>query len=64
MMEDEVARGWRDPELVSLFAQVSNRLATIDSSESGAGNELDEMQASLENMRRKLSQPDSNGEMF
>lgn len=64
MMEEEVARGWRDPELVSLFVQVSNRLSNAAMSGFGAGGEIAQMQASLENMRRKLSHPDSSGEML
>ena len=47
IMNEEARRGWRDPELVPLFAEISQKDV------SGAGNVS--MQASLENMRRELS---------
>jgi putative two-component system response regulator len=52
MMLEEARRGWRDPELVPLFAEVT---------QPGAGTEASSwvddasMQQSLENMRRELS---------
>lgn len=45
IMTEEARRGWRDPDLVPLFAEVS---------QSGA-NATAPMQQSLENMRRELS---------
>lgn len=52
LMLEEARRGWRDPELVPLFAEVASRAA--DSGENfWIGGQ--EMQASLANMRRELS---------
>ena len=48
-MLEEVARGWRDPELVPLFAEV------IKSREDGQSGERN-IQQSLEAMRRELSE--------
>ncbi len=45
IMTEEARRGWRDPDLVPLFAEVSQRGANADAP----------MQQSLENMRRELS---------
>ena len=50
---EEARRGWRDPELVSLFGQV---ITDKKASEAGSPSESDEsMHRSLENMRRELS---------
>ena len=45
-LEQEVARNWRDPELVPLFAQISESFPT----EAGREDELASMQHSLANM--------------
>jgi hypothetical protein len=45
VMEEEVRRGWRDPELVPLF------ISAIQT----APGELTSLDASLENMRAELS---------
>jgi putative two-component system response regulator len=55
ILNEEVRRGWRDPELVSLFEELS----TSAIREAGANGllqwpEVDTMHASLENMRRQL----------
>ena len=52
MMLEESRRGWRDPELVPLFAQVMERAADAGDA-FWAGSEG--MQESLANMRRELS---------
>jgi putative two-component system response regulator len=52
IMVEEAQRGWRDPELIPLFAEVSQRtpgLGVGDSAESPT------IQESLDNMRRELS---------
>jgi len=46
VMEQEAARGWRDPELVSLFASVIQNKPNAD---------LTSLEASLENMRSAVS---------
>ena len=46
VMEEEVRRGWRDPELVPLF------ISTIQTAPSA---DLTSLEASLENMRAELS---------
>ncbi|MEI9812805.1 MAG: HD domain-containing phosphohydrolase [Acidobacteriota bacterium] len=51
IMQEEARRGWRDPELVPLFAEISQ---PIDADDSPAWRESEEMQQSLENMRRFL----------
>jgi len=48
IMIEEARRGWRDPELVPLFAEVSQHNASRNG-DTGA------MQQSLDNMRRELS---------
>jgi putative two-component system response regulator len=48
IMNEEAARGWRDPELVPLFAEITQK-TTADSSASAS------IHQSLENMRRELS---------
>jgi putative two-component system response regulator len=57
VMEDEVERGWRDPELVALFRELclsprQNEFADVllESAENGS------LQRSLENMRRGLAE--------
>ncbi len=50
IMSEEARRGWRDPELVPLFAEISQKGIAADP---GSGNVS--MQQSLENMRRELS---------
>jgi putative two-component system response regulator len=52
IMQEEARRGWRDPELVPLFAQIANPLETADPT---PWRESAEMQESLENMRRHLA---------
>lgn len=52
IMMEEARRGWRDPELVPLFAEVSQRSLEADSAVWPTGTA---MQQSLENMRRELS---------
>jgi putative two-component system response regulator len=49
IMLEEVRRGWRDPELVPLFANVIQRHAEVSSNEEA-------MQQSLEAMRRELAE--------
>jgi len=51
IMDEEVRRGWRDPELVPLFAEISQKALTTDASAPGTVS----MQQSLDNMRRELS---------
>lgn len=51
IMLDEARRGWRDPELISLFAEVSQP----DSPGSGSWPDHASMQESLDNMRRELA---------
>jgi putative two-component system response regulator len=46
LMEEEVRKGWRDPELVSLFANII---------QSGPTAELTVLEASLENLRTELA---------
>jgi putative two-component system response regulator len=48
IMLEEVRRGWRDPELVPLFAEVISRSEDTDPSE-------ESVQQSLEAMRRELA---------
>jgi hypothetical protein len=48
-MLEEVRRGWRDPELVPLFAEVVKRLDDTEPDEMG-------MQRSIEAMRRELAE--------
>jgi putative two-component system response regulator len=52
IMMEEARRGWRDPELVPLFAEVSQRTPEATSAIWPSGVT---MQQSLENMRRELS---------
>jgi putative two-component system response regulator len=52
MMQEEARRGWRDPELVPLFAEIAHPLQSADPT---PWRESAEMQESLENMRRHLS---------
>ena len=52
IMLEEARRGWRDPELVPLFAEVSQHSPDSDGSP-WTGNVT--MQQSLENMRRELA---------
>jgi len=51
IMIEEARRGWRDPELVPLFAEVSQN---VDPGAVGWPSDLS-MQKSLDNMRRELS---------
>jgi putative two-component system response regulator len=52
IMMEEARRGWRDPELVPLFAEVSQRAPEVGSA---VWPNNVAMQQSLENMRRELS---------
>jgi putative two-component system response regulator len=52
IMQEEARRGWRDPELVPLFAEISQ---AIPGSDATAWPENVSMQQSLENMRRELA---------
>jgi putative two-component system response regulator len=52
IMVEEARRGWRDPELVPLFAEVSQHAPKVGSGD-WPGNAS--MQESLDNMRRELS---------
>jgi putative two-component system response regulator len=52
IMLEESRRGWRDPELVPLFAEISQAVPGTDAA-AWPGNVS--MQQSLENMRRELS---------
>ena len=51
IMVDEVSRGWRDPELVPLFAEVILR----DTDVTAPLGSQETMRVSLENMRRELT---------
>lgn len=51
MMEDEVERGWRDPELVPLFGELVRPAAGEAGERTGDGS----MRESLENMLRQLA---------
>lgn len=51
IMLEEAQRGWRDPELVPLFAEISR---PADGLNAVAWQEAETMQQSLENMRRSL----------
>ena len=51
MLEEEVTRGWRDPELVSLFGEVASGFAE----EAAAADDLLSMRSSLANMNRQLA---------
>jgi hypothetical protein len=51
-MVEEARRGWRDPELVPLFAEVSQHAPNVGAGD-WPGNTS--MQESLDNMRRELS---------
>lgn len=52
IMLEEAQRGWRDPELVPLFAEISRPAGGLNAVE---WQEADAMQQSLENMRLSLS---------
>lgn len=52
IMLNEASRGWRDPELIPLFAEVTRPADGPDASPWPPDNE---MQRSLENMRRELT---------
>ena len=52
IMIEEAGRGWRDPELIPLFAEVTQTAGDSDESR-WTGDEA--MQESLENMRRELT---------
>ena len=51
-MLEESQRGWRDPELIPLFAEVEKQ---GHMAQDGAWTADAAMQESLENMRRELS---------
>ena len=51
IMLDEARRGWRDPEMVSLFAEVCQP----DSPGGEGWPDQNSMQQSLDNMRRELA---------
>jgi putative two-component system response regulator len=53
VMMEESRRGWRDPDLVSLFAEVTQRGGPADASRLWSGDAA--MQHSLEAMRRELA---------
>jgi putative two-component system response regulator len=56
IMEEEAERGWRDPELVPLFSQLScEAIEGRAGAEASAWAALGEMQESLEAMRRELA---------
>lgn len=56
IMEEEARRGWRDPELVPLFAQLSRHaIEGRAGMEASAWAAMGGMQESLEAMRRELS---------
>lgn len=52
IMVEEASRGWRDPELIPLFAEITAMAGSAEGS-SWAGDAA--MQESLENMRRELT---------
>ncbi|MGH9675420.1 MAG: HD-GYP domain-containing protein, partial [Bryobacteraceae bacterium] len=55
ILEDEVRRGWRDPELVPLFQQVClNDKVRLDTPAPGEWAKSGSIQRSLENMGREL----------
>jgi putative two-component system response regulator len=56
IMIEEARRGWRDPELVPLFAEVSQHHVSLNGDAgTGAWPGNASMQQSLDNMRRELS---------
>jgi cyclic di-GMP phosphodiesterase len=56
IMIEEARRGWRDPELVPLFAEVSQHHVSLNGDAgTGAWPGNASMQRSLDNMRRELS---------
>jgi putative two-component system response regulator len=52
IMQEEAQRGWRDPELIPLFAEVAHPLHGVDPVQ---WQQSEETQQSLENMRRNLA---------
>jgi putative two-component system response regulator len=56
IMLEESQRGWRDPELIPLFAQVVTEMAGAETAGVATPSDIhaSEMHASLENMRREL----------
>ncbi len=54
VLQREADRGWRDPELVSLFREVSGSLTLLSPDIVLDLREDDDTRASLENMRRQL----------
>jgi putative two-component system response regulator len=52
IMQEEAKRGWRDPELVPLFAEITRPLQVDDPS---TWRDSSETQESLENMRRHIT---------
>ena len=58
IMRQETGRGWRDPELLPVFADLMIRRGEA----SLAGwEELAAVQESLDNMRRHVAEPSRNG---
>jgi putative two-component system response regulator len=55
-LEEEAQRGWRDPELLSLFREICESLASSEEQPSYLGwTQASPMSQSLENMRRHLA---------
>jgi len=54
ILDDEARRGWRDPELVSLFQQCCPKIELRDRQSEEGSIKTAEFQQSLENMHRNL----------
>ncbi len=55
ILQEETARGWRDPEIVELFVRLHDRvMARIPALQAGANGNLDRMRESLANLHRAL----------
>ncbi|HWQ54625.1 MAG TPA: HD domain-containing phosphohydrolase [Bryobacteraceae bacterium] len=55
IMEEETARGWRDPELMALFVGLHRKVIAAIEDFSGAAGDLASMEASLRQLQRNLA---------
>lgn len=55
IMEEETARGWRDPELMAIFVGLHRKVMTAIDEFSGAAGDLTSMEASLRELQRNLA---------
>jgi putative two-component system response regulator len=55
IMEEETARGWRDPELMDLFLGLHRKLTSAAEELSAASGDLSSMEASLRRLQRALA---------